>query len=241
MSLADHRPRSVAELVDASFNLYRANAAAIITAAMLVVAPPAILKALAPAALERLIDLIGNLLVPLAQGAITVCVASIVERDGRPDAGHALREASARAGSLIGVQILSGVMVVIGMVLLLVPGVIAAIWTAVCLPAVVIERVGVSRAIERSRALVRDRWMHVLGTLLLAWGIALVFIVGAGMVLGLLGPGDRISTLLVDLLFGLVYPIPAIAVTLLYYDLRVRTESADIDAMLSALPVAETT
>jgi hypothetical protein len=33
-------------------------------------------------------------------------------------------------------------------------------------------------------------------------------------------------------------PVIGIAVTLLYYDLRVRTEGADVNAMIGALPVA---
>jgi hypothetical protein len=137
---------------------------------------------------------------------------------------------------LIAVQIASGLMVFIGLVLLLVPGLIALAWTAVCVPVVMLERLGYSQAIDRSRALGRGQWRHVLGTLLLSWGLALLIMMGAGFIVGLLGAGTRIGDVLVELLFAVVLPIPTIAMTFLYYDLRVRTESADLDAMISALP-----
>jgi uncharacterized membrane protein len=236
MSLATHRPRSVAEIVDATFALYRANFFAIATVGMLVVGPPAILKVVAPVELGQLIDFIGNLLIPIGQGAIVTIVAAAVERSETVDAGGALRSTSGRAGSLIAVQIASSLMVFIGLVLLVVPGFIALAWTAVCVPVVMLERLGYSRAIDRSRALARGNWGHVVGTLLLSWGIALVLMLGAGFMAGILGLDDRLANLLVEILFAVVIPVPSIAAAFLYYDLRVRTESADLDDMISALP-----
>jgi hypothetical protein len=99
-----------------------------------------------------------------------------------------------------------------------------------------VEQLGYSKAIERSRELARGRWRHVLGTLFLSWGVALLLILGAGVVVGLLGLDDPIAGLVVELLFAVVLPVPAIAMTFLYYDLRVRNEGADLDVMMSALP-----
>lgn len=239
MSLATHRPRTIGEIVDATFLLYRAHFATIITVAMLVVAPPAIIKVVVPAEFERILDLIGNLLIPIGQGAITSIVAAAVERGETLSSGDALRSTGGRTGSLIAVQIAAGLMVVIGLILLVVPGLIAFAWTAVCIPVVMLERLGYSKAIDRSRALSRGQRGHVLGTLLLSWGLALLIMLGAGLIVGALGTaGERIGNALVELSFALVIPIPTIAMTLLYYDLRVRTESADLDAMISALPTS---
>jgi hypothetical protein len=235
MSLATYRPRTVAEIVDATFGFYRANLATLVTVAVVVLGPIAILKGVAPAAWGRILDVAGNLLVPVAEGAITLVVAAAVERSERLDVGAALRGLSDRVGSLIAVQIASGLMMLIGLILLVVPGVIAIIWTAVAIPVVIVEQVGYSRAIDRSRALVRHRWMPVLGTLLLAWGLAFVIMIGGGAVGGLLGLNDRVADLVFDLLFAAVIPIPAIALTLLYFDLRVRAEGADLEALASEL------
>jgi hypothetical protein len=241
MSLASHRARSVGEIVDATFTFYRANFATVVTIGMLFVAPQAIADIAAPVALERIINLIANLLVPIGQGAIAGIVAAAVERGETLDVGHALRSTTGRTGSLIAVQLASGLMVFIGLILLVVPALIALAWTAVGVPVVMVEQLGYSKAIDRSRALARGRWGHVLGTLLLSWGLALLLMLGAGVVIGALGAGDRIAGLIGDLLFAVVFPVPAIAMTFLYYDLRVRTESADLEAMISALPTATPT
>lgn len=238
MSLAAHRPRSVGEIVDATFNFYRANAATIVTLAMIFTAPPAIVKAILPESVGRLVELAGNFLIPIAQGAIAAMVAAAVERDERLDVGAALGSVGGLTGSLIAVQVAAGLMTFIGLILLVVPGVIAIIWTAVCIPVVMIEQTGYSRAIDRSRALAKGRWMHVLGTLLLSWVLAILILFGAGLVAGVVSSNETMVNLVADLLFGVVFPIPAIAMTFLYYDLRVRTESADLDAMVSALPAA---
>jgi hypothetical protein len=236
MSLASHRSRSVVEIVDATFRFYRTNLSTIVTVAILITAPPAIIKVVAPGGFEPFIDLVANLLIPIAQGAITAIVAAAVERGEALDVGEALRSTRDRRGSLIAVQIASGLMVFIGLILLVVPGLIAVAWTAVCVPVVTIERLDYSRAIDRSRALARGRWKHVLGTLLLSWGLALLLMLGAGVIAGLLEINDRTAGLLLEVLFAVAFPVPTIALTLLYYDLRVRTESADLDAMISELP-----
>jgi hypothetical protein len=239
MSLAQHRSRSVAEIVDSTFTFYRANLAALVTLFILVLGPGAILKSVAPPEWQAALDVVGNLLIPLGQGAVAAMVAASVELDTRLSLGAALRAVAGRTGSLIGVQITSGLMMIIGLILLVVPGVIALIVTAVGIPVVVIEDLGYSKALERSRALVRGRWKPVLGTLLLSWGIAFLLLMGAAFILGLLNLSERVAGLLIDLLIAAILPVPAIAMTLLYYDLRVRTEGADLDAMAAALPAPE--
>jgi hypothetical protein len=236
MSLATHRPRGIAEIVDATFVLYRAHAAAIATVAVVVTAPPAIIKTVAPAAFAGIIALVGGLLLPIGQGAITAIIAAAVERNEALDVGEAFRRTAGRRGSLIAVQITAGLMVFIGCIFLLVPGFIALAWTAVTVPVVMIEQLGYSNAIDRSRVLARRRWRHIFGTLLLSWGIVLLLMIGASVIVGLFGATTGIGDFLLDILFAFALPVPAIAVTLLYYDLRVRSESADLDAMISALP-----
>jgi hypothetical protein len=236
MSLATHRARSVGELVDATFILYRAHFATMLTVAMIFMAPVALLKGVIPAEFGQLTEIVGNLLAPIAQGAIISIVAAVVERGETLSSGDALRSTTGRGGSLIAVQIASGLMMMIGLVFLIVPGVIALAWTAVAAPVVMIERVGYSKAIERSRELGRGRRKHALGALLLSWGIAFLIISGTGLVLGAVGADERSTEVVGWLVFAGVVPIPTITLALLYYDLRIRTESADLDAMISELP-----
>jgi hypothetical protein len=66
--------------------------------------------------------------------------------------------------------------------------------------------------------------------------VAFLVLLGASVVLGMFVTNGLIGDLAIDIIIGFVLPVPAITTTLLYYDLRVRTESADLDAMLATLP-----
>ena len=81
---------------------------------------------------------------------------------------------------------------------------------------------------------------HVLGTMVLVWLIVLLLLFGSALMLGIVGGviglPARLSALLGGLVFTPLFPLIGIAVTLLYYDLRVRSEGADVSAMIDALP-----
>lgn len=85
---------------------------------------------------------------------------------------------------------------------------------------------------------------HVFKALALAVFIFLVWLIGAGFVTGrvtgLVGAGDRMTDFLADTAFMLVLPIVAITTTLLYPDLRIRREGADVDMLVDALPATST-
>jgi hypothetical protein len=128
-------------------------------------------------------------------------------------------------------------------VLLIVPGVIAFAWLAVATPVAAIEGLRNSAALGRSRELSRGHTLHVLGTMLLVWAIVIAIVVGGalstGLVFGLIGVPDRVSDLIAEIMMIPLFPLAGIATTLLYYDLRVRNEGADVGSMIDALPVAE--
>jgi Kef-type K+ transport system membrane component KefB len=80
----------------------------------------------------------------------------------------------------------------------------------------------------------------VLGTSLLAWVIVMVLVFGAaimlGLVFGMFGLPDRITEMLGGILMVPLFPLIGVTMSLLYYDLRVRSEGADVQAMVNALP-----
>ena len=80
----------------------------------------------------------------------------------------------------------------------------------------------------------------MLGTSLLAWVIVMVLVFGAaimlGLVLGMVGLPDRITEMLGSVLMVPLFPLIGVTTSLLYYDLRVRSEGADVQAMVNALP-----
>lgn len=240
--LAHYRPSGAGEILDVSARFYRAHGGVILGITTAVILPPAIVGAFVPTAITPVITLIGNLLLPVAQGAIALVVAAALEEGTNLSAREAFRRLGKHAGEVVGVSILSGLLIVIGLILLVIPGVLAIAWTAVSGPIVAIEHIAGSAALKRSRALARGRTGHVLGTVALSWVIAIALLFGASFAMGLLagtaGLGSRTSDLIGELLFIPVFPLFAIPVTFLYYDLRVRNEGADIDAMVADLPPA---
>ena len=121
--------------------------------------------------------------------------------------------------------------------------------------AAVIEQKGAVAALARSRELVSGHFWHVFGTLIvlqilvnlvaliISWPVALGAQLAAGAAAGA-GPGGMpmwvtfaqdfgdLITLVVSVVLS---PIPPIAVTLIYYDLRVRKEGFDLQMMADHL------
>ena len=238
--LAHTRPRSATEIVDASFRFYRAHFGNLLVLSALFLVPTALLAAIVPGEAQRIVQFVGNWLYLVCEGAIAVLVAAAIERDQALTGGEVLRQLGGNAGKVIGVSIVSGFMIVIGLILLIVPGIIALSWTMVALPVAAIEGLSSGTAISRSRALARGRMGHVLGTMLLAWVIVFGLVFGLSLAIGLLfgyaGAPERIAAMLGELVMVPLFPLIGVAVTLLYYDLRVRSEGADVEAMVAALP-----
>ena len=121
-------------------------------------------------------------------------------------------------GAVVGASILAGIAIVIGLILLIVPGLfLITIW-AVIVPVIVIERSGALASFGRSRELVRGRGWHVFATLVLVYVILLV-------VNGVLDVIFRAlphvwGTGLATVISGTVIsPFLALVVTLVYYRL----------------------
>lgn len=131
------------------------------------------------------------------------------------------------------------------LLLLVIPAAVAvAIWVgirwALVLPAMFAEPAGPVRALSRSFLLVRGEWWRTLGILLLLQ--VLLFILGAAldsvfsvfftMVPGLTPEARQVlSQIASSLVAAVVGPIPALTITLLYFDLRVRKEGYDLDEL----------
>jgi hypothetical protein len=238
--LAHTRPRSATEIIDASFRFFRARFGDLLVVSALLLVPTALLSAIAPAGFQRLIQLAGNWMYLVAEGGIAILVAASLERNQTLSPSDVFRELGRKSGKVILVSIVSGLMIVIGTILFIIPGIIALSWTMVALPVAAIEGLSSSPAIARSRALARGRMGHVLGTMLLAWLIVMALVLGGALVLGLLagliGIPERLTDMIGELIMVPLFPLIGVAVTLLYYDLRVRGEGADVAAMIDALP-----
>lgn len=116
------------------------------------------------AAATALLALTGTGLVGEVFYTGAVAIALTHPHDGAPPS---LREIAGMVNyrRLIAVDLIYGLVVAVGLVLLVVPGVLAFIWLGLAAPIVEIERHGVRAAFSRSVQLVRGRFWLVLAVL----------------------------------------------------------------------------
>jgi len=82
-------------------------------------------------------------------------------------------------GRALGVNILSGLGILLGLILLIVPGLyLWAIW-ALAVPALMAEDLSVSQALSRSKSLSQGQWVRLLALGLLTWVPITLFAVGS--------------------------------------------------------------
>lgn len=139
--------------------------------------------------------------------------------------------------SLLWLAVVPTVLIGVGLVLGLVPGMwLYACW-AVAVPVLLAEREHGASALRRSVRLVRGHWWRVFGVIVLSRLIALTFGLIISSVLRLLGSfaGDgRFVTFVTDLLAGaaaqtLTAPFLAVTIAILYLDLRAPKEGLGVE------------
>jgi hypothetical protein len=257
------QPRGVGEILSAAFEIYKNNAAQLILIVALVVVPLQFLSHLLSgvvfAAKKGPSIVIGDrivtttlprntgvvILAALVAAVITVVITSALQAaitraaaqttvGDAVDVGESYRFGFKRFGAVFLLSLLVGLVVAVGFILLIIPGIIFLTLLAVAVPALVIERLGVTAAMSRSWNLAKGNFWHVLGTIIIAAIIA-------GVVSGILGAIGGSSWFL-GWIFGsigaiITGPFTALVSVLLYLDLRTRSEaltSAQLRSELAA-------
>jgi hypothetical protein len=123
--------------------------------------------------------------------------------------------------SLFAASLVTGILIVLGFVAFVVPGVILALMFSLVYPAIMLEGTGVLGSLSRSRFLVRNRWLNTFGLLLLL-GIIVAILNGVFVLIA--SPFGVVSPLISGILTALITPIFAIAITLYYYSMKARTQ-----------------
>jgi len=160
--------------------------------------------------------------------------------------GSSLRFALRRLGSLVWLEIITGVLLVIAFIALVIPGIwLYAAWS-VAVPTLLIEGTQGASALSRSFRLVRGRWWPVAAVLLVA-SVMISVLAGAieAVLVGISLTGDTSSVVLAVAVVSLAATISAIltrpfhaaVTTVLYYDLRVRHEGYDVALLAEQLGI----
>jgi uncharacterized membrane protein len=110
-------------------------------------------------------SLVGIVIAALVQGALTRAVVTANE-GRRASFGESIATGLRVILPLIGLSIVIGIGVMIGFVLLIVPGIVLLLVWAVAVPALVVERVGIFDALRRSAELTKDSRWKILGLFL---------------------------------------------------------------------------
>lgn len=130
---------------------------------------------------------------------------------------HLFKVVWPRLAPLVAVGVLGGIAIVIGFILLIVPGLVLATWWALLAPVIVVEHGRWFDAFGRSRALVRGSGWQVFAV------VVIVFLLQIGVAAALQAIGG--STLVGQWLANLVAnvftaPIVALAAAIMYFELR---------------------
>lgn len=240
MPPATLRPRSIPELLDATFEVLRLHYVDIVSIAA-VLWVPAILVMAVRSPLWQLLGLVLYMVANAATVGAVVILVSGTYLGQQTTIADALRGAFARLGALVGTALYQGVLVLLGLILLVIPAFIFFAWVFAMPMAVVLEGRSVSDAFSRSKELARGNVGRILLTLGVTWLITVVVSAAFGLVAGTLfaATGTLASSLASSLIRGigsiLVAPLFSAVATLLYYDLRMRKDGFDLEIMAREL------
>jgi uncharacterized membrane protein len=176
------------------------------------------------------LGLLQFILVAFAQ-AIVVHAAFQDLRGRQVSATESFQHGVQRLFPVLVASVLSGLMMVVGLILCLIPGLIAIAALAVVLPACVVERLGPIDSISRSIDLTTGNRWPILGVVV-AWGLIVATIsgiIGVGMAFA---PGLPVQ--LIQWVWEVVAgSFSAVYAAILYHDLRAVREGIGIDEIAS--------
>jgi hypothetical protein len=229
-----NRSIDIGSVISKTFSIYADQASVLLPAAAVVFVVIGVISALliviAPvlALLGFVVILIGT---TLFTGMVVELVADV--QDGRRDAtvGQLLQAATPVIGQLILVGIIAGIGILIGFILIIIPGLILITIWSVAAPVVVLEHPGAFKALGRSRELVKGNGWQV-------FGVIVVLVIGVGIVSAIIesigaSGGTGVGIVVRVIVEILTAPISALAASVLYFELRGSTASGPPEPDLS--------
>ena len=237
-------PKGVGDILNAAFTLYKLYWTKFITIVAVIAIPLTIIQygiaygALSGGGIAQTISvsflsgLVGVLISALLTGAVTRAAAGSVVGYAvsvEDSYGYALKKVL----SIVWVGLLFGLLVGLGFIALVIPGLFLLVKLAVSLPALVVEDKRGSQALGRSWDLTTGFFWHVAGTVALAF---LISIVVSGVIQALFISTGWFSRALAAAAAQIVTaPFTSLVGVLIYLDLRARKESLTSDRLRSEL------
>jgi hypothetical protein len=237
------RARTVSEIVDTAFALYRQHAAQYILVTAVAFSPLLILQLLLPDSMQPSPGNLGvsvygtavaSWLTYSLMSAVLVKLASQTYLGGQPNLGETWREVAPQIPAILVASLLKAVLLFVGLFAFIVGAFYVVARFFAVSTAIVLEDKGPWEAFGRSSELSRGRKRFILNALLLVYIIYTILSYG---VLGLVGLiGNPIVAIVGSSVFTIVaYPLIGLTEMLLYYDARIRNEGFDIEQMAAAI------
>jgi zinc ribbon protein len=184
--------------------------------------------------LIAVIILVNIIFSTIAEGAAIKLTSEQITK-GEASLGGSIRFTVSKLLSIWALSIIVGIVVGLGFIALIVPGIILAIMFSLALPALLIENKGVFDSISRSRQLVSHRWGKTFGTFL---ALGIIVIIASLIVSAITAPlGTIIGPVANGILSAFYQPLFPILMAVYYYSNIARTSQAPPGQM----PMAPTT
>jgi hypothetical protein len=187
--------------------------------------------------------LVGGIVFPLATGALTLAASR--RYLGQPTS---LRECYGfifrNFGRYVGTLLLSGLAAGLGFMCCIVPGILLSVWFVFTSSVVVLEGLGGTAAMGRSRQLSQGSGWRIVGMFLLLMLIAMILGIGSSAFSNFFIQRLELERLhefmaqqaVQDVITLLLAPFYSVGWILLYYDVRIRNEGFDLEVRLAAPP-----
>jgi len=245
------RARSVSEIVDVAFQLYRRDALQYIVITAIAYTPWLIVQLLISPARRQALPIahgavaqfgvlllvgVGSWVAAALMSAVIIKVGSQNYLNGTSDVAAAVRDVWPRVPAILFAGFIRYLLVLVGAVFFLVGALyVIARYFAVS-ASIVLEDCGPLEALRRSSELSKGRKRHILNTLLLVWII--YALLSACILFATTAVNSQVLTLVLSSAYQIIaYPIFGLTTMLLYYDCRIRSEGFDIERMAASLGV----
>lgn len=162
--------------------------------------------------------LVSWIVITVANGVAVKYTSDLLEK-GEASLQESFNFAISRLPSLLAGGAITGILVFLGVLCLVVPGVIIAIMLALVVPVIIIEQKDALDSLGRSRRLTSNRWGKTFVLLFLVFVISVILGLVGNAIGDIFAPSKTFVSAIVS---AFVQPIYPLSLTLLYYSMAAR-------------------
>jgi MFS family permease len=155
----------------------------------------------------------------IAQGIAVKFTSDTLEK-GQANLQASFNFTMSRLLSILAGSIITGILIFVGLLALIIPGIILAIMFSLVVQTIIVEDTGALESLSRSRRLVSNRWLKTFVLLLVLYIILGIVSLIAGQIAR---PFGLVGSLVSSIIAAFIQPIIPIGLTLHYYSMMART------------------